>query len=44
MKANFSRIWWVRLYSWVLRKAKRVIAEEVSSGPTSPPGELEKRA
>jgi hypothetical protein len=34
----------VGYYSVVLWKSKRVSAEEISPGPTLPPGELEKRA
>jgi hypothetical protein len=36
--------YYVCYYSVVLWKSKRVSAEEISSGPTLPPGELEKRA
>ena len=36
--------YYVCYYSVVLWKSKRVIAEEVTSGPTPLPGELEKRA
>jgi len=36
--------YYVFYYTLVLRNSKRVIAEAVSSGPTSPPAELEKRA
>jgi hypothetical protein len=53
MKTDFSQIWplliaalavFVCYYSVVLWKSKRVSAETISSGPTFPPGELEKRA
>ena len=36
--------YYVCYYSVVLWKSKRVSAEAISSGPTLPPGELEKRA
>jgi hypothetical protein len=36
--------YYVCYYSVVLWKSKRVVAEEVRSGPTPPPGEFEKRA
>ena len=36
--------YYVCYYSVVLWKSKRVSAEKISSGPTLPPGELEKRA
>jgi len=36
--------YYVCYYSVVLWKSKRVSAETISSGPTLPPGELEKRA
>jgi hypothetical protein len=36
--------YYVCYYSVVLWKSKRVTAEEISSGPMLPPGELEKRA